>query len=173
MSVSELVVAKWGPPDRRARFTQGAVSIEVYKFEAATTGEGVVIYVTVTSGPSPSGHWGEFMLGLDVAHDEVAAPLASLSAYARATPLHHGDTVPIGDPPWPGSGFSRFLVMRQVDSVLGPFRVGDRSVEYLTVIPVYESEVEVKAKVGADALIDRFRSQGVAFWKADRGPLAT
>jgi hypothetical protein len=173
MSVSHAIRDTWGEADRRAEFVDGGWTIEVLKYEAASTPEGVVIYATASSGPSASGHWSEFILGLDTAHDEVAASLASLSLYTRSTaPLHHGDTVPIGGPPWPGSAFDRFLVMQQVEPVLGPFDIDERHVEFMTVVPIYPSELPTKASLGADGFLEELRRNGIAPWQGNRRALS-
>lgn len=172
LDVVDALVGHWGKPDRYARFETESTTVEVLKYEAETTNEGVVIYATATSGPSPSGHFGEFILGLDSARDEVADPLARLSAFARMTPVHDGDTVPIDGPLWPGSPFRRFLTMRQVESIVGPFDINGRRVEFMNAIPIHESEVEIKAAFGARAFIEELRGQGLGFWDAERRALS-
>jgi hypothetical protein len=76
----DALVAHWGKPDRYARFEKDSVLVEVLKYEAKTTNEGVVI-----DGPL-----------------------------------------------WLGTPFRRFLAMQQVESIVGPFEVDGRHVEFIT-----------------------------------------
>lgn len=172
MDITDALIAHWGSPDRNARFATGSSLVEVLKYDAQSTNEGVVIYATATSGPSASGHLNEFVLGLDVAHDEVADPLARLCVFARTTPVHHGDSVPIDGPLWPGTAFRRFLAMRQIEPILGPFDLDGRHIEFMNAIPIYESEVPIKATLGADGFIDELRRQGFGFWDSTRPALS-
>jgi hypothetical protein len=173
LDVTDALIALWGPPDRKARFETALTTVEVLKYAARTTAAGVVVYVTATSGPSPSGHFDEFVLGLDEAHDEVADPLARLCVFARTTPVHHGDSVPIDAPLWPGTSFQRFLAMRQVEPIVGPFDVDGRRVEFMNAIPIYEAEVPIKARLGSDDFMDELRRQRLAFWNASRPALSS
>lgn len=172
LNVVDALLAHWGKPDRYARFETESTLVEVVKYEARATTEGVVIYATATTGPSPSGHFDEFILSLDRAHDDVADPLARLSAFARTTPVHEGDTVPIDAPLWPGTPFRRFLAMQQVEPILGPFEIDGRHVEFMSAIPIYESEVPIKAALGGRGFVDELRRQGIGFWDAGRPALS-
>jgi hypothetical protein len=173
LDVVDALVDRWGKPDRYARFETESILVEVLKYDPQTTKEGVVIYATATSGPSPSGHLSEFILGLDVAHDDVADPLAQLSAFARSTAVHDGDTVPIDGPLWAGSEFRRFLAMKQVESILGPFEIDGRHVEFMNAIPIYESELPIKSALGGRGFVDELRRQGIGFWDAARPALSS
>jgi hypothetical protein len=172
LDVADALVERWGKPDRYARFETEPNLVEVLKYDAETTKEGVVIYATATSGPSPSGHFTEFILGLDTAHDDVADPLARLAAFARSTAVHDGDTVPIDRPLWAGSEFRRFLTMHQVESIIGPFDIDGRHVQFMNAIPIYEAEVAIKGALGGRRFLDELRRQGIGFWDAARPALS-
>jgi hypothetical protein len=165
------ITARWGAPDRRAEFTRPPFTVHVLKYLGSSTGEGVVIYVTATTGPSPSDHLFEFMVGLDEARDDIASALAALAVYAREHAVHSGDTVPADMPLWPGTAMQRFLVMAQREAVVGPFDLDGRHVEYLQAIPMYESEVPAKLRLGAHHFLDELRTQRLGFWQAERMPL--
>lgn len=169
-SLGQLPTA-WGRPSRSARFETRNNAVNVHKFEARATGQGVVLYVTVTEGNLPAAHRVEFVLGLLTARDDVASPLAALAIYNLRASLHHGDTVPASGPLWRGTSMRRFLVMDQRTPVVGPFATEDARTDVLQVIPLYESEVDLKAKLGADGMLQTMLDQRIGFWDPDRPPI--
>ena len=171
LSTREAITARWGVPDREARFEASEIVVEVLKYEPVKTGEGVVIYVTSTTGRNDAGHFNEFLVGLDGPHDEIADPLARLSAFARGTPMHDGDTVPMDAPLWPGTDMRRWMATTQRKAVIGPSTIDGRHVEFMNAIPIYESELEAKQRLGPDGFLAELRDNGLGFWIAGRPSL--
>jgi hypothetical protein len=177
-AVRDLYLAHWGEPTRTARFETGDLAIEVLKWDADATTEGVALYATVgaSNWPSdgrPPAHRSEFFVGLLPARDEIASPLAALGLYSarEGVPLDHGHTVPAGKPLWPGSPMQWFLVLRPRDDFLPPLELPDRlHIEFLQAIPISRSELEFKSEFGADALVRGWEDAEVDFWGSERSP---
>jgi hypothetical protein len=52
-AVEAYYLDKWGAPARKAEFGRGGRSVEVYKWDAAATSEGVTVYTTVGASQYP------------------------------------------------------------------------------------------------------------------------
>jgi hypothetical protein len=170
-AVWDIYRSRWGDPHRTASFDREGRDIGVGKWNA----EGVTIYATVggSSYTDARSHRTEFFCGLSPAKDEVASPLAALALYGvdNNVVVGHGDTIPVGHPLWPGTRMSHFLVMRPVERFLDPLELPDGvHVVFMQAIPIYESELDRKRHVGADALMDEWEQHDVAFWSPDRAP---
>ena len=175
-TVREHYIARWGVPTRTAAFKIGAIELDVYKWDQGATTEGVALYATAGASGQPMGehsrHRVEFFVGLRPEKDDVAQSLAALAAYPaiEGVALNHGDTVPSDDRLWSGTEMRRFLILRQ-QTVLPPLANADGDhVEFLQAIPIFEAEMMFKATNGADALIEMWKSAGVAFWDPNRKP---
>ena len=74
-AVEDLYIAHWGEATRRARFQDSSLTIDVLKWDASATSEGVTIYATVGASASvttqQSGHRVEFFLGLSLAREQL------------------------------------------------------------------------------------------------------
>lgn len=173
--VRDLYRARWGEPARTARFEVAGFAIEVLKWDADATTEGVTMYATVGASAWPivgraASHRVEYFLGLLPACDDVASAFAALGLYAarEGVEVDHGHTVPAGGSLWPGTGMSAFLVVRPLADFLPPFEMPDAHVDFLQAIPLYESERAFKAVHGAEALLERWERAGVPFWDPRR-----
>jgi hypothetical protein len=171
-AVRALYRANWGEPIRRAAFGDD-VLIEVEKWVA----EGVTIYATVGASNVPAlhddRHRVEFFTGLTPERDDVALALGHLALYAvtGGDEVEHGHTVPMPGPLWPGTEMRRFLVMRPTGGFLDGLDLPDGlHVVFLQAIPIFDSERELAASIGADALIDRWSKATVPFWDPMRLP---
>src|SRR5258705_12414168 len=173
ISTREAITAMGGIPDGEARFETFEIVVEVLKYEPVKTREGVVIYVTSTIGRNDAGHFKEFLVGLDGPHDDVADPLARLSAFARASPIHDGDTVPMDEPLWPGTDMRRWMATTQREAGIGPSTIDGRHVEFMNGIPISESELEAKQRLGVDGFLAELRDNGLGLWVAGRPSLAS
>jgi Suppressor of fused protein (SUFU) len=151
-------------------------SIEVLKWAKTDTDEGVAVYATLGSSrytipDRATEHRVEFVLGLEPEQDDVAGPLAALGLYSQreGVALNHGDTVPADKPLWPGTDMARFLITRPRPDFLSAIEVaGGVHVEFLSAIPMYESERAFKAEQGVDALITYWKQNDVPFWSSER-----
>jgi hypothetical protein len=176
-SIKDYLSARWGDPTKTAEFEVQGLSIEIWKWAAEATGEGVDIYVTVGASDAvledvgEPRHGAEFMLGLNPGPDAVASSFAALGLYGRrnAVTVTSGDSVPSDGPLWPGTDMMAFLVLDQ-DEVLPPVQLPDRShVHFLQAIPLYESELAFKRNQGAEALMNWWEHRHVSFWESGRG----
>lgn len=85
--------------------------------------------------------------------------------------MGHGDTVPADGPLWPGTDMRRFLVLRPLGDIISPLELPDgMHVEFMQVIPIFESELAYKARHGATKLLEHWEESGVAFWNPGRLP---
>lgn len=81
--------------------------------------------------------------------------------------LWWGHTIPNGDPPAPyadGAGFCGAVLFPPVlcDDAFTQLQVGDHTVSFLGVYPLYEDEMQLKLDQGADELADRFEAAHVS-----------
>jgi hypothetical protein len=177
-AVRDLYFARWGEPARTASFQVDEFSVDVYKWTAETTSEGVDLYATVGASAHPTLgrdplHRSEFFLGLLPGIDAVASPLAALAVYAarEGKVVGHGDTVPSEGPLWPGTEMHRFLVMRPLGDTIQPLTLADGThIEFLQALPIFESELANKTDHGAEALVGWWEQLRVPFWDPNRIP---
>jgi len=172
------LLSRWGEPARRATFEGQDLSIEILKWDAEATGEGVDIYVTVGSGignlknENTAKHRTEFLLGLHPAQDAVVGSLASLGIYELkvGATIKSGDTVPSDGPLWPGTEMMAFLILEQ-EEIIPKSQLSDGShVHFLQAIPLHESELIFKRSYGVEALMGWWEDNMVPFWDPNRGP---
>ncbi|GAB2733222.1 suppressor of fused domain protein [Arthrobacter bambusae] len=177
-SIQDYLLARWGNPTRTAAFEVQRLSIEIWKWAAEATGEGIDIYVTVGASDATPEDVGEpryraeFMLGLHPGPDAVASSFAALGLYGRrnAVTVTSGDSVPSDGPLWPGTDMMAFLILDQ-EEVLPPVQLPDGShVHFLQAIPLHESELAFKRSQGAEALMNWWERKQVPFWESGRGP---
>jgi len=175
-AVSDLYRARWGEPSRRANFQVGEFDVDVWKWAADATTEGVCLYATMGASDRPmvgrdTKHRVEFFVGFLPELDAVASPLAALALYSarEGVAVDHGHTVPVDGQLWPGTSMSRFLVMRPLGDIIEPLTLGDGThIEFLQALPIFESEAAYKAAHSAEALLDRWERAHVAFWDPNR-----
>jgi|GEM_PF-1281454 len=178
-SVGTYLLSRWGDPVGRIKFDIERLSIQVWKWDAAVTGEGVDIYVTISAantapynGPAAADHRTEFLLGLRPGQDAVASPFAALGLYGRRNGVILGDghTVPSDGPLWPGTEMMAFLI-RQQEAVIPTVQLSDGThVRFLQALPLHESELLYKRQHGMDALMAHWEQRLVPFWDSERGP---
>ena len=175
-AVRDAYRARWGDPCREAAFRTGGHKVEVYKWDAASNGQGVDLYATLGAsaedmpGAEP-GHRVEYLVGLQPGRDEIASALAGLGLFARreGQTVDHGHTVPADGPLWPGTEMRTFLVLRQMGEVLAAlvFRNGVH-LEFLQAVPVFDSERRFQVAQGTEALLQRWEAAGTPFWDPRR-----
>lgn len=171
-AVSDLYLARWGEPSRKASFQVGESDVDVWKWAADATSEGVCLYATMGASDRPmvgrdSKHRIEFFVGLLPEMDAVASPLAALALHStrEGVAVDHGHTVPVDGQLWPGTAMNRFLVVRPVGDIIEPLTLVDGThIEFLQALPIFESEAAYKATHGAEALLARWERSQVAFW---------
>ena len=112
----------------------------------------------------------EFILCTEAADARAVELLAMTVYYHRGGKLGLGDTLPIGEPWLPGSHCDHLLV--SLPYPYGPdlqtCHVGDRHVEFLWLLPIYEAERAWKVSAGLEALESRFDEVGLKYWQATR-----
>ncbi|MCT9870840.1 suppressor of fused domain protein [Paenarthrobacter aurescens] len=177
-SIQDYLLARWGEPTRRAEFEVQGLSVEIWKWAAEVTGEGVDIYVTLgaktghSGGASKAGHRTEFLLGLLPGQDAVASPFAALGLYGQrnGVAVMSGDTVPSAGPLWPGTEMMAFLILDQ-EEIIPKVQLSDGThVHFLQAIPMHESELAFRRSRGVDALMGWWENNQVPFWESVRGP---
>jgi hypothetical protein len=180
-AVRDLYRARWGEPSRQARFDVGEFGIEILKWAAASSPEGVALYATVGASAWPlvgrdPNHRIEFFVGLLPEEDGIASALAALGLYSvrEGVALDHGHTAPGEGALWPGGAMDAFLVMRPREGFLPALDLSDGlHAEFLQAIPIYDSDRAFKTEHGADALMQRWEQDGVRFWDPGRADALT
>jgi hypothetical protein len=180
-AVRDVYRARWGEPSRQANFAVGEHEIEILKWTAESSPEGVALYATIGASAWPlagqdPGHRIEFFVGLLPEQDGIASALAALGLYSarEGVALDHGHTVPAGGVVWPGAAMSSFLIMRPRDGFMPALDLSDGlHVDFLQAIPIYESDRAFKAEHGADALLRLWEDAGVRFWDPGRADALT
>jgi hypothetical protein len=166
-----------GKPTRTATFRRdGGASVDIYKWDANATSEGVALYATVGASQYampgvPADHRVEFFVGLSPERDDIVGSLAALALYAvkEQVAIGHGHTVPAGKPLWPGTEMSSFLVMRPLSEIVAPMRLPNGThIDFLQAIPVYASEVAFKAQHKTEDLLALWQKSKVPFWNPER-----
>jgi hypothetical protein len=168
----------FGKPARVASFQLGGHEIEVQKWGADRNREQVDLYATIGASAHAApdrdaGHRSEFFVGLKPGVDDVARPLTmlALQAIIERTSLEHGHSVSFPEPLWSGTTMTSFLVLRPMSEIIRPLPLeGGVHVEFLQAIPLFQSEIAFKAEHGAEELIRRWQSVGLAFWDPARSP---
>jgi len=178
-AVRDYCITKWGVPAKRQWFYDDIGNkVDVLKWTADATGEGVTIYVTIGASVRPVKGWdpkhrAELFIGLKPEADGVMQRLAMLAAYPATSgkAIDHGHTVTLDGPLWPGSQMRTFLILRQIEEILPALVLDDGlHVEFLQAVPIYDSELELKKTHGVPALLQRWREAGLAFWDPGREP---
>jgi hypothetical protein len=152
--------------------------MEILKWNASANGEGVDLYATLGASAedmpgAERGHRVEYFTGLVPGRDDIASPLAALGLFARreGENVDHGHTIPAGGPLWPGTEMNTLLVLRQLGEILPALALPEGiHVEFLQVVPVFESERRLKVEHGVDALLKRWESAQTPFWNPSRRP---
>lgn len=174
-AVESHLAALWGVPARTAHFSGQGHEIALAKWEAQQTDEGVALYVT--SGVSvrvcgtATGRRVEFVLGFLPAQDEVAKSLAMLAAsVCSGNDVDRGHTVTLTDPFWAGSPFRTFMALPPVEDTAPPLALPDGThIEFLSVVPLYGSELELKKQHSAEWVMGEFNDQEIP-WRSPARP---
>lgn len=173
-SVREYYGSKWAAPRRTAWFEVLGHGVEIYKWDAAVTGEDVAIYATIGASAwaaqAPPGRRAEFFIGLEPEFDDIAPAMSMLGAYqAQGGNVADGDTVTLGSPLWPGAPASTFLVVPQIEALLDPLLLPDRThVHFCEVIPISPGELKLKQKHDAIWLLGELNDRGLPTWRHER-----
>ncbi|GAA3075582.1 suppressor of fused domain protein [Streptomyces roseofulvus] len=178
-----------GEPDARAAVTfLGTDRIEVLRFVDAE--EGLVRYATLGMSAAPmadptaaladpvKGPRAELVLTVRLGRadtDKVLRPLAVLAAtpQVEGVIVAPGASLDVGEPLWPGAGFSSVLVAEsgglvedlELDAPMDPVR-------FLPLLPMTPNEAAWKRVHGAQALEERWLAKGTDLRDPLRGSVA-
>ncbi|MGW7354775.1 suppressor of fused domain protein [Streptomyces sp. NPDC054784] len=181
-----------GEPDARAAVTfLGTERIEVLRFGAGAS-EGVVRYATLGMSAAPMadpaalladperGPRAELLLSLRPGRvpagtlDKVLRPLAVLAAspQVEGVVVAPGASLDVGEPLWPGAGFTSVLVAEGGGLVPDLEPDGAReAVRFLPLLPMAPTEAAWKRVHGAAALEERWLRHGTDLRDPLRGPV--
>jgi suppressor of fused protein SUFU len=168
----------WGQPSRAAEFTFGQETYEVYKWDAATHPEEVNVYATngaSSYAPASEKHRFEIFMGLVPAADDAAVTLAMAASYPsrQEAELGDGHTITFEEPVWPGTTMRSLLLTMPLELIIPDLTLEARAhVVFLQAIPLFESELALKKRDGAESLLARWRAARVRFWDPGRAALA-
>jgi hypothetical protein len=164
----------WGKPSRTSRFFAKGRGIRVHKWDSGVTDEGVALYATdgASDGGNQGPHRAEFVVGLLPSEDAVMSSLAGLGVFPSVSgEVNKGDTIWLGSPLWPGAGMSAFMTIPAVDDFIPTIELKEFHVEFLRVLPVYDSEIELKKIHGASWLMRQLHAQGMLLSDPLRSPV--
>jgi hypothetical protein len=148
--------------------------VDVHRWDVESTDEGVTLYGTVgASTRAHDVHRVEFVIGLLPMEDSVALSLAALATFpVLSGPVTVGETVTLPDPVIAGSAAHTYLVVPRKESILPQLGLGDGThVEFLQVLPIHESELELKQRHSAEWLVSRIFDEGLRLSAPTRPPV--
>jgi hypothetical protein len=148
--------------------------IDVHRWDVGSTDEGVTLYGTVgASSRAHAAHRVEFVIGLLPMEDSVALSLAALATFpVFSGPITAGETVTLPDPVMAGSPAHTYLVVSRKESILPQLGLGDGThIEFLQVLPIHESELELKRRYSAEWLVSRIFDEGLSLSAPTRPPV--
>ncbi len=177
--VREHYLNLWGTPSRIIPLHTVRFHIDIYKWDASSHPEGVTMYTTVGASvlqqPGYSlDHRFEFYTGVLPDQEGIAAVLADVATFSASeqSPIGHGHTITYLEPLWPGTEMCCLLLKRSDVNMIPMLASPEDNahVEFLSVTPLYRSEVEFKKGASVDALIEHWWRHNVRFWDPNRTP---
>jgi hypothetical protein len=131
----------FGEPSRRAQFQTASQSVELFKWDADANPEEVALYATIGAAEHPIPH-------MDVRHrmELIIGFLPAQDAIAES--------------------LAKVALYPARDGVL---KLGFH-VEFLMLVPLHASELDLKKEKGADALMSAFERAAIPYWGAESRP---
>jgi hypothetical protein len=163
--VGEVVGHYWstlGKPVRKKTYVAAGQEIDVLKWRSESSGQDEVIYATSGASARAFGsHRVEFLVSLSPEEDAVEASLAALATFPLLSgSIGQGETVTLPVPLLPRSACRTYLIAQEANDVIPVLTISDGShVEFLQVLPIHDSELELKRQYGAEWLLERIRGQ--------------
>jgi hypothetical protein len=164
----------WGKPSRVLNFRGSGARVQVHTWGLAGTDWGVALYATIgaSEGKAAGHHRVEFILGLRPEEDGVLEAMASLGSFPiLAGEIDKGETVTLGEPLWPGSAFRAFLMVPEVEDFIPPLVTRKKHVQFLRVVPIHDSEIDLKNEHGPGWLMEQLHDQGLRMADPKRPPV--
>lgn len=172
--VARYYQSLWGKPSRVLNYRGSGARLQIHTWGITDTDMGVELYATVgaSTGKAAGDHRVEFILGLDPGRDEAISSLASLGSFPiLAGELDKGETVTLSEPLWPGTEMRAFLMVPEVEDFIPPLVTRRMHVQFLRVMPIYDSEIDLKKEHGPGWLMDELFDQGLGMWDPQRRPV--
>lgn len=174
--VRDHYLAAFGPPTGSDAIRRDGVDIEICRWPAPPGYPGTLVATlggaAVISPPPFESHRLEFYALLSPSLPLIGHVLADLATYPLSERAGLGDshTVDFQRPLSDLNGMHHVLLIRPNDDFLPSLTstVSDVHVEFLEVIPVFESEVVFKKKHGVGVLFETWEGRDVPFWNPGR-----
>ena len=170
--VKAYYVRKYGDPEREAEFSvRDGKRIEVYKWNEKQTDEGVTIYATAGAnnwlGDGKAGC--EFFIGLTPEADDIVEAVAEVGVDGNGTNEipSSGDSITLSCPLWTGTKAKTFMFTCGHE-ILPPIQANGKSIEFVQLVPLFDSELRFKKENGEAALWEKFRQNVVPYWDPTR-----
>lgn len=177
--VIEHYRSRWGEPSRTAEFHRGDRSVQILKWSAGKTSEGVAIYATAgisdyPLGPLNESHRTEVIIGLLPEEDRIARPLSVLALNSQPDNPYflHGHTVRYEEPLWAGTELCGFLLTNPRETIVPDLTVHGLHVHFLHAMALFPAELDYEKATSAAALLDAWEERRLPFWDPTREPYA-
>ncbi len=171
-ALANYYVDKYGLPERRAKFVSpDGKAVEIFKWNSEQSHEGVTMYATLgackTLGSDDRAC--EFFIGIMPAADDIAQALAEVALHGNGSGEipSSGDTVTLAYPLWSGTDARSFLFTAG-EEIIPPIKARNKTVEFLQLVPLFDSELQYKKDHGEGALWRIFEENEVPFWDSRR-----
>lgn len=171
-TISNYYISKYGNPEREAEFVSPeGKKILIYKWNEDQTGEGVAMYATIGASHSLGceQHTCEFFIGMTPSADNVVQALAEVALHGNGSDKipDSGDTLTLVYDLWEGTKAKSFM-FTDGEEILPPLSENGKHVEFIQLIPLFDSELQYKKEHGEEFLWDRFEEKEVPYWDSSR-----
>jgi hypothetical protein len=170
-------LSAFGESTGERTFESDGRGVDVLRYKAPDAGPGDHVYATLGGAQYPlpgasAAHRLEFYAQLIPDVPNIGRVLATLAMYPERelVALSDSHSVDIQRPVSQFSEMHQVLLFRPSVEFLAPLelRGGEFHIEFLEVVPVYESEVQYKREHGMGALFDMWEGKRVEFWNPGR-----
>ena len=171
-TISSYYINKYGNPEREAEFVSPeGKKVKIYKWNEEQTGEGVTMYATIGASENIGNDQSacEFFIGMTPAADNIVQALAEVALHGNGSDKvpSSGDTITLVYDLWEGTK-ARSFMFSDGEELLSPMSDGSKNIEFVQLVPLFDSELRYKKEHGEEALWKRFEAKEVPYWDSNR-----
>ncbi len=143
---SSVYVRKYGNPDRTAEYiSRGGSRIQVFRWDADKTGEGVTVHATAGASDvlGDETRACEFFVGLSPPVDDIAEAIAeiALRGIGGTSIPSSGDTTTLPFPLWSGT-LMQSVLFTDGSELIPSYTDSTKRLDFIQLVPLYDSELE-------------------------------